>query len=254
MSTLIFDTIGQAARRVACLLACAVLAACGLGPDAAPAPVQVAVTGDQIVVIGPEGYCVDPTATRDTGDTGFVLLGNCAAIANSRRASQPAIPTVLTAAVSEASEGGQLSDSLADLDAFFRSEDGLSLVSRSGDAETVTILETAIEGQVFFLHAADSSEGAIDGVQGDYWRAYLDVGSRIATLSVIALEDRALSREESLATLRAFVLAVQTANAVAPPPGALAAEPVAPVQGTPENVTPRNRPLFNVGLFRRIFR
>jgi hypothetical protein len=252
MSTPTFDTIGRAARAAACLLTCAFLAGCGGfggfggGP---PAPASVAVTADRIVVTGPEGYCVDPTATRDSGDTGFVLLGNCAAIANSRRAAQPATPAVLTAAVSEPSDGGQLAESMGELDAFFRSDDGLRLISRTGEAATVTVLDTAIEGDVFLLHAADTSAGAIEGVQGEYWRAYLDVGNRIATLSVIALEDRALSRDDSLTTLRDFVLAVQAANAG---PTEDAAPPVAPVHTPPRNKLQRGGPLFNVGLFRRI--
>jgi hypothetical protein len=243
------------------LAVCLGLAACGggfLSGDRAEAPGEVAVTADAIVVAGPDGYCIDPTATRDTGATGFVLLGNCAAIANSRRVLQPATPAVLTAAIAEPSTGGRLADSIAELDAFFRSEEGLTLLSRSGDPATVTILETATEGEVFLLHAADSSEATIDGVQADYWRAYLDVGPRIATLSVLALEDRALSREESLGTLRGFVAAVLAANAGAGPGGPLPAGtplpgPVAPVQAAPQNPPAGTGPLWNVGLFRRIF-
>ncbi len=250
MSTPICDRMGQAARIAACLFSCLAVAGCGgvLGA-AAPAPAEIAVTSDLIVVTGPEGYCVDPTSTRNTDDTGFVLLGNCAAIANSRRAGQPATPAVLTAAVAEPSDGGRLADSMTDLDTFFRSEDGLRLISRAGDAATVTVLETLVDGDVFFLHAADTSADAVDGVQADYWRAYLDVGNRIATLSVLALEDRALSRDDSLVTLRAFVDAVQTANAVE---GPAAVGAVAPDQPAPATAAPGGRRLFNVGLFRRI--
>ncbi len=237
----------RAARAAACLVAVALLAGCGgvfLFGGGEDAPTEVAVTRDLVVITGPEGYCVDPTATRNTEDTGFVLMGNCAAIANSRRVVQPATPAVLTAAVSEASEGGRLADSMADLDAFFRSDDGLRLISRAGDAETVTVLDTLVEGDVFLLHASDTSDGAIDGVQEEYWRAYLDIGNRLATLSVIALEDRALSRDESLETLRGFVTAVQQANA---DPAAAGPVPVAP-----EAAPPGERRLFNFGWFRRI--
>jgi hypothetical protein len=228
------------------------LAGCGgnfLFGGGEDAPTEAAVTRDLVVITGPEGYCVDPTATRNSEDTGFVLMGNCAAIANSRRVVQPATLAVLTAAVSAASDGGRLADSMADLDAFFRSEDGLRLISRAGDAESVTVLDTLVEGDVFLLHASDTSDGAIDGVQEDYWRAYLDIGNRLATLSVIALEDRALSRDESLETLRGFVMAVQQANA---DPAEATGVPVAPVEG-PQAAPPGDRRLFNFGLFRRIF-
>jgi len=256
MSMPISERAGRAARVAVCLVLPGILVACGgvgpFGAPTAPAPATVAVTAEQIVIAGPEGYCVDPTATRDSEDTGFVVMGNCAAIANSRRADQPVTPAVLTAAVSAPSDGGRLSDSLEELDDFFRSPDGLVLLSRAGDPETVTVLDSAVEGDVFLLHATDRSEGAIEGVQQEYWRAYLDVGSRIATLSVIALEDSTLSREDSLATLRDFVQAVQIANIGTTDAPPVALEPVAPVQSAPENLPLETRPLFNVGLFRRI--
>lgn len=252
MSTLISDWIRQALRFAACFLMLAVLAGCGSGLGGGVAPAEVAVTADRIVVTGPAGYCVDPSSTRDQDDTGFVLLGNCAAIANSRRADEPATPAVLTAAVSEPSDGGQLVDSLGTLDGFFRSDEGLRLISRTGDAATVTVLDTAIEDNVFFLHVTDTSAESIDGAHSDYWRAYLDVGRRIATLSVIGLEEHALSRDESLSTLRDFVGAVLSANSGAPDSPITQTLPVTPEQAAPENVPQRGRPLFNVGLFRRI--
>jgi len=256
-------------RRAALVVACLTLAACGGGfrglggggSSTAPAPQQVAVTSDQIVVAGPAGYCVDPTATRDQGDTGFVLLGNCAAIANSRRADQPELPALLTAAISAPSEDGRLSDSLGDLDGFFRSEEGLALLSRTGEAASVTILNTAIEGDVFFLHANDESEAAIDGVQNTYWRAYMDIGRRIATLSVLALEDRQLTNDQSLATLRSFTQSMRAANAFGGPQSPATAEPfesrpsepVAPRPSGPQSLPLDDPRFWNVGLFRRIF-
>ncbi|AHM03539.1 hypothetical protein roselon_01148 [Roseibacterium elongatum DSM 19469] len=208
------------------------------------------VTQSAVVVTGPEGYCVDETATRDDGATAFVLLGNCAAISNSRRADQPSVPAVLTAAISAPSDSGSIADSLPDLDAFFRTDQGRTLLSRTEEAATVSVLDTRTEGAMFLLHASDISAGPVEGVQDDYWRAYLDLGPRIATLSVLALEDRDVSEAESLATLRAFAGAVQSANFGQ---GDLApvVAPVAPV--TPAAPPPPRGGLFEIGLFRRIF-
>jgi hypothetical protein len=208
------------------------------------APAEAVVTSDLIVVTGPSGFCVDDTATRAEGDTAFVLLGNCAAISNSRRASQPEVPVVLTAAISEASDGGSIAESLDDLDAYFRSDEGRALLSRTQDAETVAVIDSVVEADQFMIHARDTSTGAMEGVAQDYWRAYFDVGSRIATLSVFALQGETVSRDDSLNVLRAFARSVRVANAgdgVAgvPPP---ATEAPAPRGG-----------LFNVGLFRRVF-
>ena len=268
MSTPIFDHLRQATIIVACL----VLVGCGnrfaAGSDGprASAPSQAVVTDDRIVITGPQGFCVDPTSTRDDGDTSFVLLGNCAAIANSRRAGQPATPAVLTATVSEPASNGRLTDSLQQLDGFFRSQEGLTLLSRSGDPSQVTILDTALDGGVFLLHANDRSADGLAGVQSEYWRAYLDVWPRIATLSVLSPEERRLSRDESLSLLLSFVRRVQGANLEQPllplPPATTPLQDtrqsppsrpsVAPMPAPARNLPAERPSLWNVGLFRRI--
>lgn len=255
MSTPTSELSGRAALVAACLC----LAGCGEGwlaglhGGVAPAPTDITVTTDQIVVTGPKGFCIDPTATRDTADSSFVLLGNCAAIANTRRAGQPATPAVLTATISAETNEGRLADSLDELDRFFRSDAGKTLLSRSGDPSSVTILETLRTSDVFLLHAEDKSAATIADVQPDYWRAYMDVGPRLATLSVLALNERSLSRAESLSVLQSFIDAVQGAN-VRPDAAPLdAADTVAATPPEPQDSWWPRSGLWNVGIFRRIF-
>ena len=230
-------------RILALLAALPLLSACVpavVGGGTGGAPAEVTVTADQVVVAGPPGFCVDESATRAEGDTAFVLLGNCAAISGSRRADQPVMPVVLTAAISDASDEGSIVESLGELDGYFRSEAGRTLLSRTQEPGTVTVLETDALGDMFILHASDTSEGAVEGVVPDYWRAYFDVGRRIATLSVLAMEGEGVTREDSLGALMAFVGTVQAANAV-------------PVGG--DTATAAEEPqggLFNIGLFRQI--
>ncbi len=225
----------------AAFVALAFLAGCVGGGGTGGAPAEAVVTSDAVVIRGPQGFCVDETATRAEGDTAFVLLGNCAAISGSRRADQPAVPVVLTAAVSEASDAGSIAESLGDLDAYFRSEEGRTLLSRTQDPDAVTVMETRTEGDMFLLHAGDTSAGAMEGVHSDYWRAYFDLGPRIATLSVFALEDRGVTAEENLAALRGFAQAVLSANI---------GEDATGTQRVAEE--PRGG-VFEIGLFRRIF-
>ncbi len=216
----------------------------GGGGDAAPREVQV--TSDAVTITGPRGFCVDPASTRNEGDTGFVLLGNCAVISGRARAQQPDIPAVLTAAVAARSSGGSnLTETLGELDAYFRSDEGRALLSRSGDLESVTILETRSVGDMFLLHARDTSGGAVAGVSQDYWRAYLDLGPRLATLSVLALADQDVSDEYALATLISFADGVRAANGQLGSGTGAAELPQARGQGVGG--------LFQGGLFQRIF-
>jgi hypothetical protein len=241
--------ISEPFRRLGALALLALLPGCigGLGGGGTGgAPAQAVVTSDMLVITGPRGFCVDESATRAENDTAFVLLGNCAAISESRRADQPDVPVVLTAAISEASDGGSISESLGDLDTYFRSEGGRALLSRSQDAESVNVIETLVEADQFLIHASDTSTGAMEGVAQDYWRAYFDMGSRIATLSVFALQGETVSREDSLGALRGFVQSVRLANLAD-------GTPVAGVSPQTTEARPPRGGLFNVGLFRRVF-
>jgi len=243
MSTPISKTIGAA-------LVCVALGACVGGTGGAER--SVLVTSAPVRVGGPSGLCVDPTATRSSGDTGFVLLGNCAVVSGSRFAAQPAVPAVLTAAISAPGDAGEISGNLEALDGFFRSDEGRGLLSRSGDRDTVTVLGSAVEGNVFYLHARDSARGPIDGVGDSYWRAYLDLGDRIATLTILARAEQPLSDTQSLDTLRQFVAAIQSANATISTEST--ASPQGSVAATTNSAPATGGGLWNSGLFRRILR
>ena len=195
---------------------------------------RVALTADQITVVGPRGFCVDAEETRASS----AVFGNCAALSGSRFTRQPEAPAVLTAALSEPSEEGGITVSMDTLAEFFRSTDGAQVLSRTGDPETVEVLQSFVAGDVFFLRAADSSPG-MPGVQDVYWRAYFDIGPRIATLSVLALDGERTDEAAQLSILESFVVETRAANTVAT--DADASVPDAPRQG-----------LFNSGFFQRI--
>lgn len=114
----------------------------------------------------------------------------------------------------------------------------------AGEAETVDVLDSFHQGDIYYLRARDSSASDIQNVASDYWRSYLDIGDQIATLTVLAREDEPISPEEGLATLRQFTQAVVAANPEDGTGPAPAAQPD-PAPGT-------GGTLWNIGLFRRI--
>ncbi|PIV73531.1 MAG: hypothetical protein COW55_12515 [Rhodobacteraceae bacterium CG17_big_fil_post_rev_8_21_14_2_50_65_11] len=226
------------------------LAGCGgIGPIGGPPPMrEVAVTRDRVTITGPAGFCVDPDSTRDSEATAFVLMGNCAVISNRRSAGEPSVPAVLTASISEADPAQTLQGSIPRLNAFFNSDEGRALLSRTGDADTVEVLDSFHQGDIYYLRARDSSASDIQNVSSDYWRSYLDIGDRIATLTVLAREDEHLPAEAALATLRQFTQAVVDANSE----GEAAAAPVTAPAVEPRRTPATGGALWNVGLFRRI--
>ena len=206
--------------RILVLLVAGLLAGCdelslpkGGAPDpvAATAPHRIGVSGRAVVISGPEGYCIDKAAARDGAAGAFVLLGSCAALAQSADAGQPVVPAVLTASVSPPGAqpiGGQL----AELNRFFLSPEGRAASSRSGRAQSVTVLQSWGSGAVFYLVANDTSPSGGQKLQQTFWRAVLDVKGRIVTLNVAGLRAQPLSPAAGRATLEAFVRQVQREN------------------------------------------
>lgn len=178
-----------------------------------PTPVQsgVSVSRDQVKILGPRGFCVYPSATRDRNGQSFVLLGNCAAIFRSPDAAQPDIRAVLTATVREtgtlrvATQGSVLADLL-------RSETGRGLLSRTGDPETVEVLDSFQHGEILFVHASDSSAGYAPEMTPAYWRAFFDLKGRIVSVAVLGFEADPISTEVGQRTVRDFAELIRRSN------------------------------------------
>ena len=196
----------------AALLGATVLAGCTNGAIPFAAKERTTVAGNNVVIAGPPGYCVDTTATKDTGNGAFVLLGSCASVANNNRLANPANAGMLTASVSGENDA-QISGAFDQLESFFRSSNGRAALARDGKAGSVRILETRKKNDAFYVRARDTSKNTIAGISQDYWRGLFDVNGRIVTVSVVGFETRPMSGAAGLATLDAFTVRIQQDNA-----------------------------------------
>lgn len=204
------------------LALCLVLAGCDgvvvapvSEPSSPAAPRRIGVSNRAVVISGPEGYCIDKAAARDGAAGAFVLLGSCAALAQSAAAGQPVVPAVLTASVSP--PGAQpVAAQLPVLNSYFLSAEGRAALSRSGRAQSVTVAQAWGSGGVFYLVAQDSSPSGSQRLQTTFWRAVFDAKGRIVTLNVAGLKTQPLSPEAGRATLEAFVRQVQRENRAGP--------------------------------------
>ena len=189
-------------RAAALLFAGFALAACegGIAVSRA-APERILVADDSVVVAGPPGYCIDRTASRETAGSAFVLLGSCASLSGGAEAPAPRVPGLLTVAVSGDVGDGAPLDSLGP---FFRSEPGRAVLSRTGDPDSVRILDIRPQDGALFIHARDTASGPLPQIADEYWRAFLDVNGRLVTVSVTGFDARPMSKDTGLATLEAL--------------------------------------------------
>ncbi|MDJ0858833.1 MAG: hypothetical protein QNJ03_07130 [Dinoroseobacter sp.] len=177
-----------------------------------PAQREVTVSRSAVTIAGPSGFCIDPATLRDEEEGAFVLLGNCAAIARAPRQPQPEVRALLTAAVQELGSVS-IRDQGAEVAEFLKTEDGRALLSRSGDASSVGILNTRKSGDVLYLHAYDKSPGYAPGMSSEQWRAMLDIEGAIVSLTVLGFEDDPLSADAGMATVREFASIIRRENA-----------------------------------------
>lgn len=182
-------------------------------PDAAP-PTRMAVASGAVVVASPRGFCIDRDASSDRdGGAALVVLSPCQALGAGLFGPRPAHPALLTAAVApqgRATAGPVAATALA---AFAVSRPGRAALSRAGKAETVTILESLTGADTFLLRIADTAPFAWGAVQPEYWRGVLTVGGRTVTVSVLAMPETPMSRDQGLALLTDFVTTMRDATA-----------------------------------------
>lgn len=178
--------------------------AVGAEPAAAETRVYAAPGGLQFA--GPPGYCVDRDNTQASGSSGFVLLGGCDVLAGADRG--PRQHAILSATYAPLEQP----TSLAELSAFFETRAGRALLSRSGEASSVTILDNSVEDHVLFLHVHDTSPNAGAPLAPEHWRAALLIGGYGLMLSVHATRPAPLARGEGHVKIGAFARAVQRVN------------------------------------------
>lgn len=137
---------------------------------------SAAVLGGAVTVAGPEGWCVDPGATRETGDQAFVLLVRCRG-----GRGQP----VLSVTVSDIRvPAGDRAAQLSGLVEFLLTDAGRGQLSRRGRADEVTIRAHRIADGALWLDLTDT--GNPEGLEPGYWRVVLPLAGRLVTLAAMS--------------------------------------------------------------------
>ena len=187
------------------------LAACeqgGLVSRSAPSQVQLA---DGLIVAGTRGWCIDKRTSRLRAATPVVVLGSCAAIARNARAPRPDIPGVVTVSVDDQA-GGLPSPEV--LEQFVASDAGRAVLARDGRPESVEILETRQQSDLFLIHVEDRSGKQAPGAAQRYWRALFELDGRFVTLSLVSPDDQPIDAEAGFDTLVAQASRMRAANRV----------------------------------------
>ena len=192
-----FTWISKAQHVAAILL----LAGCQTAPVAFGSAGQTrafSVLGGALQVAAPPGYCVDKRSARQQTDGAVVLMGRCSG-------GSDLAPAVISVTIGEAGSAGVLADGGAALAAYFQTKDGRAALSKTGQAQSVRIVQAVNTNKMFALRIAEM------GV-GDYWRAIVSLSGRLVTLSVQGPAGSTLDPATGRKLLDASLVAMRKAN------------------------------------------
>ena len=159
---------------------------------------QMSVLGGEVLVAAPSGYCVDKSSARQQSDGAVVLIGRCSSA--SQRPS-----AVIGVTIGIAASAGVIADGGVALAAFFQTPDGRAMLSRTGQAETVRLVQSGTVDGVFVMRIAETDVG-------DYWRAVLGISGRLVTVSVQGPEGTSLDPTAGQTLLHATIASMRRAN------------------------------------------
>lgn len=150
----------------------------------------LALLGGDVRVRGPEGYCIDQSASN--ARRGFVVMAGCGVVS----AGTPVMPSLNGLITVQFGDAGTASvtgneDAFAE---FLKSETGRSVLAANGDIATVIEVATIADRAGVLARFVDTSGPSIAGTSGPQWRGFLDINGRLATVTVLSLDYDDLNR------------------------------------------------------------
>ncbi|MCA0042281.1 hypothetical protein [Celeribacter litoreus] len=163
----------------------AVLSACQMAlPNEAGGIKTASLGGGVVDVMAPGGFCVDPASLR----SGFVLMGHCSGLNGQHNPRLKGRTAVITLSLSDPLDQTAVFEA-DELSRVFSTVAGRAALSRSGRAETVTVLESSVKDDAVILHAVDRSAATQEGLDDTYWRGFFELEGRLATVTVTPFAD-----------------------------------------------------------------
>lgn len=175
-------------------------------PDATPVPTFALYDGAISARVA-TGYCADPAASRPS--QGFAIFASCVSLGVEDAA--PVIPAIITVQVAGLDTAAVSADPTAFM-AVVSGDAGPSLLSRAGDAASITMGATDVVDDFVTVTFADAAPSDIAGLQPEQWRGFGDLAGRLVTLSVRGFLEQRLSDARGTAILVRTIAGFDAAN------------------------------------------
>ncbi|WP_323768293.1 dihydroxy-acid dehydratase [Antarctobacter sp.] len=156
------------------------------GPSGGPRKpplARVSLAGGDVVVAGPDGYCVDPSTRRTAPERGFALIASCH-ILSGGKAGRPVVPMLVTVTVGPRGDSADLPTPKA-----------------LAQAANAKLLTGKTSSDRVAAHLASGGDAMFDGSDPRYWRAAFLQGDRLVGLALYAPRGSALAGDQGAAMI-----------------------------------------------------
>lgn len=160
-----------------------------------------------VVIQTPDGYCIDQATSRP-GD-GFAAMAGCALVSSEAvMPAQDAFITVQTGASGTAAVTGN-EETLRDL---LATASGVALLSARGEPTDIIVQSLDYRDALVIVRFSDRAAAPFPGLADEEWRAFLDVGNRMVTVTVRGFLRAPLGDDEGLRLLERAVYTLVATN------------------------------------------
>lgn len=152
------------------------------GPRRAPLA-KASLAGGDVVVAGPDGYCLDPDTKRAGPERGFAVIASCH-ILSGGRAGRPVAPVLVTVTVGPRGDTTDLPTP--------------QVLAQAAGSE---LLDGDTRRSRVTAHLASGGDRMFEGSDPRYWRAAFLQGGRLVGLALYAPRGSALAGDRGEAML-----------------------------------------------------
>ena len=172
-----------------------------------PAATSLIMFDGNVRAVGPVGFCADPDSSSPK--RGFAMFAPCSTLEVEGAAVAVSALTTIQFGPEQSAMVAQDAAGFAD---YLRGGNGPVVLSRSGEADTVKVIEIRELDNHIAVYLHDKAPARIEGAQKSEWRAFLDIAGRLATISVRGLDAAPLNDNAGAALLAQAVKELITAN------------------------------------------
>ena len=193
------------------------LTACAFSPTEGIMRARVVNAGGvDVVITGPDGFCIDERLVDEARVGAFIFLSDCAANPGEGPSiARVPISTVLTASISNKGLPGSeesMPAALTQLKSFLETPFGQLTLSKSRNPETLNVISITRTDNAVYAFVEDRTPTTHTGESPRFWRAFTEVNGRLAALSATGYNAADADQAPTKAVLEAFVAALHAAN------------------------------------------